>query len=72
MASKRKPKLDAMIRGVQVRVYASRSEYEALVGPGDIDDPNAFVMCYPKIGDAFAWADQAALDYQREMKSATE
>lgn len=68
MATTRKPKLDTIIRGTRVRVYASRSEYEVVFGNDDVADPDAYVMCYPKIGDAFAWADQGVLDYQRSQQ----
>lgn len=60
--AKRQPKVDEVIEGTRVRVYATRSEFEVLVGDGDIADPEAPVWCYPKIGTADAWARQGWLD----------
>lgn len=63
MPSKRQPKHDEIIDGVRVRVYATRSEYEVLVGDGDIDDPSAEVWAFPKFGTPDAWAHQARLNH---------
>lgn len=62
MARKKQPKHEETIDGVRVRVYATRSEYEALIGDGEIDDPEAHVLCYPKVGAPADWAHQAVLD----------
>ena len=59
-ASKRVPKFDALIENVRVRVYATRSEFEVLIGDGDIADPDAPVWCYPKVGEAEIWAKLVA------------
>lgn len=59
----RKPKVDEVIDGVRVRVYATRSEFEAIYGDADIADPNANVRVYPKVGTPDAWTRQARLDY---------
>lgn len=48
MSAKRKPKIDIVIEGVRVRVYASRAGREAILGDGDIDDPDADVWIYPR------------------------
>lgn len=64
MASKKKPKFDRVVRGLRVRVYATRDSYEVIFGDdADIADPEAYVMVYPKIGDGSAWLDQGRLDY---------
>lgn len=62
MTTRRKPKFDRELDGIRVRVYATRSEYEVILGDGDIDDPEADVTCYPKLGDPGAWAHQARLE----------
>lgn len=64
--AKKQPKFDDTIDGVRVRVYATRSEFEALVGDGEIDDPEASVWCFPKIGTPDAWAHQAVLNHKAE------
>lgn len=64
MATKKTPKFDAEIRGVRVRVYATRQGYEAIFNDDDITDVDARVLCYPKIGPADVWAEQARLDYE--------
>lgn len=51
--------------GVRVRVYAIGREYQCIVGDGDIDDLEASVWCYPKIGMPKDWAHQAFLDAER-------
>jgi hypothetical protein len=61
MPSAKKPKYETTINGTRVRVYATRSEYECLVGEGDINDPAAPVWCFPKIGGPDVWAAQAEL-----------
>ncbi len=66
--SNRKPKFDEVLDGVRVRVYATKGEYEALRGDGDIDNPQAFVWCYPRIGPPDAWAAQARLQYRVESE----
>lgn len=62
MTTKRQPKVDTTFEGVRVRVYATRSEYECLIGEGEIDDPEAHVMIYPKVGGPEAWAHQAFIE----------
>lgn len=64
--SKRQPKVDRIIDGVRVRIYASRSDYEAVFNDDDIDDPAAQVLLYPKAGSADVWADQARIEYKPE------
>jgi hypothetical protein len=66
MGSKRRPKLITKVNGIDVRVYATRSDYECLIGDGDIDDPTAEVWVYPKVGTPDAWAHQAVLDSGRK------
>ncbi len=66
MPAQRKPKFDQVLNGVRVRIYATRSEYEALIGDGDIADPDAPVWLYPKVGDPGAWAAQARLDHGQD------
>ena len=56
--SKRQPRLDTVIDGTRVRVYATRSEYEVIFGDDDISDPGAEVLCYPKVGFPGMWARQ--------------
>lgn len=63
MATKKKPKYDEVLDGVRVRVYATRAGYEIVYNDDDIDDPNANVMIYPKVGPAEAWATQGRLEY---------
>lgn len=64
MATKKQPKVDLVIDGLRIRVYAVRGGYEVIYGDdADIADKDAYVMCYPKIGDGTAWAHQARLDY---------
>lgn len=65
MPTQRKPKYETTIEGVRVRVYATRSEYEVLVGDGDIADPKAEVWMFPKIGAPDAWAHQAYLNQHK-------
>lgn len=67
--SKRQPKFDTMIDGVRVRVYATHTEYEALIGDGEITDPDAPVWCFPKVGSPSIWARQALLNHQSETGS---
>lgn len=62
--STRKPKFDDVLDGVRVRIYATRSEYEAIFNDDDIGDPNTDVTCYPKVGEPSAWAAQARLTYE--------
>lgn len=64
MPSQRQPKFDGVLDGVRVRIYATRSEYEAVYNDDDVMDPEADVMLYPKLGDAEAWARQARLEYK--------
>ena len=62
--SPRKPKLDEVIKGVRVRVYATRSEYEVVFNDDDVDDPEAQVLCYPKMaGGPNVWAHQGRAEY---------
>jgi hypothetical protein len=62
---KRKPKLDEVVDGVRVRVYATRTEYEVIFDDDDIDDPNADVMLYPKLGEPATWARQGLAERSR-------
>jgi hypothetical protein len=62
--AKRQPKIDKIIDGVRVRVFATRSEFEVLFNDGDIEDDDAYVLIYPKFGDASIWAAQGRLDYR--------
>lgn len=64
MPSPRRPKFDGVLNGVRVRIYATRSEYEAVYNDDDVADPNANVRVYPKMGAPDAWAAQARLEYQ--------
>lgn len=64
MTATRKPKFDAVLDDVRIRVYATRSEFEVLYGDGDIADPEANVRVYPKIGAPGDWARQGRLDYE--------
>lgn len=59
--AKRQPKFDEVIRGVRVRVYATRTVYEVIFDDDDISDPDADVICYPKIGLPSDWAQQGRL-----------
>jgi len=61
--AKRQPKYDETVRGTRVRVYATRSEYEVLIGDGDVADPDAEVWCYPKVGTPGTWAAQAIAEH---------
>ncbi len=65
--STRKPKFDEVIDEVRVRVFATRSEYEAVFNDDDIDNPSAQVLCYPKLGGPDVWAQQARLEYVPEV-----
>ncbi len=67
--SKRQAKFDQVIDGVRVRIYATRSEYEAVFNDDEVDDPQAQVLCYPKMGGADTWARQARLEYRSEKTS---
>lgn len=58
MTTKQTPKFDEVIDGVRIRVYATRGEYLALAGDGDLDDPVEDVWGYPKVGPAEVWAHQ--------------
>jgi hypothetical protein len=58
----RKTKYEETIDGTRVRVYATRSELECLIGDGDIADPEQEVWVYPKIIGPYAAAHQAILD----------
>ena len=62
----RKPKLDEVINGIRVRVYASRSEYEVVFNDDDVDDQAAQVRCYPKFFGLNAAAHQGRLEYVPE------
>ncbi len=64
--SKRQPKVDKVINGVRVRVYATRSDYEVVFNDDDVDDPTAQVLCYPKVGNANVWAEQGRVEYVPE------
>lgn len=64
MSRPRTPKYDETIDGHRVRVFASRSEYEVLIGDGDIADPDADVRVYPKLGTPDVWAQQGLLDWK--------
>lgn len=64
--SKRRPILDTTRKLndvqeqlVRVRVFATRSEYEVLIGEQEIDDPEAPVWCFPKSIPAVLCVDQA-------------
>lgn len=67
--AKKQPKCDLVLDGVRVRVYATRTEYEVVFNDDDVNDPDAFVMVYPKIGDGGAWAHQGRLDYAAHVSS---
>lgn len=56
--SKRTPKFDEIIDGTRVRVYATRSEFEVIFDDDAIDNPEAEVLCYPKVGLPSMWAKQ--------------
>ena len=62
--SKRQPKFEQEIDGVRVRVYATRSEYEVIFHDGDIDDPAANVLCYPKFLGIIGAAHQGRTEYR--------
>lgn len=62
MAAK-KPKYDQVLDGVRVRIYSTRSGYEAIFNDDDYEDPNSYVLVYPRLGDADSWATQARLEY---------
>lgn len=67
MAAARKPKFDEVLDGVRVRIYATRSEYEAIFNDDDITDPEAEVIVFPKLGGPgapTAWAHQARIMYR--------
>jgi hypothetical protein len=66
--AKRQPKFDEVLNGTRVRVYATRSEYEVLIGDGMIEDPEADVWCYPKLGIPSTWAAQALAEYQARRR----
>ena len=53
------------IDGIRVRVYARRTEYEVLLGEGSINDPQAEVWAFPKVGTPSTWAHQAVLNQGR-------
>lgn len=67
MATKRNPKFDMVLDDVRVRVYATRTEYEVVFNDDDPADLEAFIMCYPKMGEAYIWAQQGRADYAREQ-----
>ncbi len=67
--SPRKPKIDDVIDGVRVRVYATRSEYEVVFNNDDVDDQKAQVLCYPKFFGLYAAARQGRLEYVPEVAS---
>ena len=62
----RKSKLDEVINGIRVRVYATRSEYEVVFNDDDVHDLNAQVLCYPRVGGPEPWARQGRLEYVSE------
>ncbi len=70
--SKRIPKFDGSINGRRFRVYATRSGYEVIADDGDIDDPDAEVMVYPKFGGPEMWAHQGALDLRPKEGEGTD
>lgn len=59
----RKPKFDAILDGIRVRVFATRTEYEVVFKDDDIADPAAQVLCYPKVGEPSIWARQGRAEY---------
>lgn len=71
--AKRTPKYDGTIDGVRVRIYATHTDYEAVFNDDDPDDPEANVLCYPKMGDPTeaptVWAHQARLEYVPDSDS---
>lgn len=67
--AKKQPKYETTIDGLRGRVYASRSEYEVLIGDGDIADPAADVWAFPKIGEPTMWAEQAVLNHKAHAGS---
>lgn len=64
-ATRKKPKFDDVIDGTRVRVYATRIEYEVVFDDDELDDPDAEVLVYPKIGTPDAWAHQGRLERGR-------
>lgn len=62
--AKKQPKFDGIIRDVRVRVYATRDAYEVVFNDDDYEDPNANVLCYPKLGAPDAWAAQGRMEYE--------
>jgi hypothetical protein len=60
--AKRAPKLDQVIDGTRVRVYATRTEYEVIFGDDDIAAPDAGILRYPKLGYPEMWARQGLLE----------
>lgn len=64
MPRKKQLAFDAVLDGVRVRMYITRNEWWAVYNDDDVDDPEANVMCYPKIGTADAWAHQARKEYR--------
>lgn len=63
--AKRQPKVDEIIDGIRVRVYATRTEYEVIFNDDDIDDREAKVMVYPKSFGSYGAAHQG----RKEMPS---
>lgn len=63
----RKLKYETVIRGVRVRVYATRNEYEVIFNDEDIADVASEVYCYPKIGGPEVWADQGYIEYSESL-----
>lgn len=68
MATKAKPKLDAEIGGFRVRVYSRRDCFEAIIGEGDVSDPEADVWVFPKVGTPNVWARQAVANHVARSK----
>ena len=67
---KRQPKVDQVIRDVRVRVYASRTAYEVIFGNDDIEDMEAEVLLFPKLGTAEIWAAQGRTEYKGPVPNA--
>jgi hypothetical protein len=67
--STRQSKYVAVLDGVRVRVYATRTEYEVVFNDDGVDDMSARVLCYPKTGGTEPWAHQGRAGYKPETAS---
>lgn len=59
----RKPEYETVIKGVRVRVYATRNEYEVIFNDEDIADVASEVYRYPKIGGRYRAAIKGYIEY---------